>query len=80
METTNKVETYTTSMKRRMLLDAIELCYKTGTNATFLVGRVLSYYDYDKLLILIKELNQENMEQGGDDFFEYKENYPYSYY
>lgn len=67
----------TTEMKRLMLIDAINLSYKTGNLNLVLVGRPLSYYNFDKVLELIKELNQENIDQGGDDFFEYKENYPF---
>lgn len=70
---------YTTSQKRRMLVDAVNLCYKTGTDASAFVGRPLSFYNFNKVLELIKEMNEENIQQGGDDFFEYQTNYPHSY-
>lgn len=56
--------------KRQMLLDCVELCYKTGTCRSNLVGHPLSYYNYDNLWDVIKSLNKENIEQGGDDMFE----------
>jgi hypothetical protein len=56
--------------KRQMLIDAIELSYKTGTARSFLVGHPLSWYDYHALWNLIVKLNKENIEQGGDDMFE----------
>ena len=67
---------YTIAQKKQMLIDAINLSYKAGSNATHLVGQPLSYYNFDAVLELIKELNNDNIEQGGDDFFEYYENYP----
>lgn len=66
--------------KRQMLIDAIILSYKTGNQTIDLVGHQLSYYNYDALFNLIKKLNYENIEQGGDDFFEYKENNKYFIY
>lgn len=79
MENVAISKSYTLTQKRRMLVDVIELCYKTGTNATIFVGHSLAYYNFDKVLELIKELSQEVIDQGGDDFFEYKESYPNAY-
>ena len=61
----------TSSDKRQMLIDCVELCYKTGTCRSNLVGHPLSYYNYDNLWDVIKSLNKENIEQGGNDMFEY---------
>ena len=68
MTTTKKL---TASDKRRMLIDAIILCYKVGEYNEALVGNPLSFYNFDKVFDYIVELNKENIEQGGDDFFEY---------
>lgn len=62
-----------------MIEDAIILSYKTGNSSYNLIGKSLNYFDYELLLEHIKTLNKENIEQGGDDFFEYNENYPYNY-
>lgn len=73
MENLNKKQ------KIKMIEDAVILSYKTGNSSYNLVGKPLSYFDYTKLLEHIKELNKENVEQGGDDFFEYQDNYPFNY-
>ena len=65
----------TINERRKMLVDAILLSYKVGNNSTQLVGHPLSYYDFNKVFELIKELNEDNIEQGGDDFFEGREYY-----
>ena len=61
--------------KRQMLKDAIILCYNTGTYAGTLIGHELSYYDFDGVFELIKSLNKENIEMGGNDLFEFEDNY-----
>jgi hypothetical protein len=68
MTTTKKLTAFD---KRMMLLDAIELVYKTGGRNESLVGNPLSFYNFDKVFEYIVALNEENIEQGGDDFFEY---------
>ena len=73
-------EKLTNKDKRKMLIDAINLSYKVGYEAFQLVGHPLGFYNYDALFNLIKDLNQENIEQGGDDFFEYNENNKYFIY
>jgi len=69
----------TINERRSMLTDAIILSYKVGNHSTQLVGRPLSYYDFNKVFELIVELNKENIEQGGDDFFEYSEGNYYGF-
>lgn len=53
--------------KEQMLLDAIVLSYRVN-NAypPIFVGRPLSFYDYDVVYKVIKELDDEYIEQGGD--------------
>lgn len=64
--------------KIRMILDSIILSYKVGNSSDFFIGKPLSHFDFEKVFNYIKELNQENIEQGGDDFFEYQPNYPFN--
>jgi hypothetical protein len=73
------MEKLTIQQKKKMIEDAVILSYKTGYSSYNLVGKPLSHFDYEKLLKYIKALNGENIEQGGDDFFEYNTNYPYNY-
>lgn len=61
--------------KRMMLTDAVILTYKVGSYCTNLLGHPLSYYDFDKVFNLIKELNADSIRMGNDDFFEGMENY-----
>jgi len=60
----------TASDKKKMLTDAIILCYQVGEYNQALVGNPLSYYDFDEVFFLIERLNNDNMEQGGGDLFE----------
>ena len=71
----------TNSDKRQMLIDAINLSYKVGYEAFQLVGQTkpLGFYNYDALFNYIKKLNQQNIEQGGDDFFEFSEGNYFGY-
>lgn len=58
-----------------MLFDAVVLNYSVGYMNLDLVGNSLSYYDYDVLFEYIVQLNEEKIEQGGSDLFEYTKDY-----
>ena len=68
-------ENLTPADKRMMLTDAVILTYKTGSYCTNLLGHNLSYYDFDKVFNLIKELNEQSISMGNNDFFEGMDNY-----
>lgn len=61
----------TKSDKEQMLLDAIVLSYRVN-NAyeTIFVGQPLSYYNYDSVFKMIKRLDDEYVEQGGESTLE----------
>ena len=74
MKTKNKIKTkmktLTTNDKRELLVDAMNMAYKTGHDQTVFVGHPLSYYNYHAVYKFLLALNDENIEQGGDDFME----------
>ena len=61
--------------KRMMLTDAVILSYKVGSYCTNLLGHNLSFYDFDKVFNLIKELNDDSIQMGNNDFFEGMDDY-----
>ena len=65
----------TPTEKKQMLIDVINLSYNVGRNATSFVGHPLSYYNFEAVLNVLKKYNIENIEQGGDDFFEFNDSY-----
>ena len=69
-QVTKKVK-LTPAEKRRMLVDAVHMCYKVGGCATAFVGRPLSFYNYNSIFVEIHKMSNENIEQGGDSFFDY---------
>jgi hypothetical protein len=68
----------TNTEKKKMIVDAINLQYKTGYDQTTFIGKPLSYFNYDMLFDYIRKLNNENMEQGGDNLFEHRDETCYS--
>ena len=55
--------------KEEMLKDAIIMSWRTTNGApSILVGHPLSYYNYESLFEMIKGLDEEMIEQGGDSF------------
>ena len=57
--------------KQRMLIDAIVMSWRVSNGApSVLVGHPLSYYDYDKLFEMIKELDAEMVEMGSESLFD----------
>ena len=45
--------------KRKLLATYAELESRNGSDISFLFGKPLSYFDYDKISILIAELENE---------------------
>ncbi len=55
--------------KEQMLIDAIVMSWRTTNGAlSILVGHPLSFYNYDALFEMLKELDNDMIEQGGESF------------
>jgi hypothetical protein len=65
------------SDKKKMLWDAVILNYTIGdfTESIAIIGKPLSFFDYDKVFDYIVELNNINIKEGGNDLFEYQTEY-----
>ena len=67
--------------KKQLLIDSITLSFKAYNNVPHnLVGKPLSYYNFNAVFTNLKFANQELIEQGYDCFFKHAYGVTLGYY